>query len=377
MAANGLLCLVWDQSDSVSLRREPPSFIRDFPAGFECDLKLRLPKVKQATPQLSIPLFLCRHVMTLNGSSQCGAPAVAHCHSTALVKSNLQKAMRRGLVDTAVASASYLLAHEPTELMRRLPNVLVEDVGVFADLGKLTWLMMAVQSGYKLRVTDAQFVLAVVAAAASHPMQTECPVASEDEMEAAVSRFASAACDSSGLVACGDDLLAHCLTMRACYGGMGGDLKMLLGLAARESTWRSHVVGACMSSSCSACHGPAWGQALPLQHQLGAAVDFHCSDIVTRLMAYLRSRGGPVPSEEDVKSAMWTYRSSVNVRGVKATSERPVWWDSEVESQLSHFSRIIWTTRSEPRSKGDPERASKRQKTAAPARQLSILRFAA
>ena len=55
-------------------------------------------------------------------------------HPMPLIKSALQKAVRRGLPRAAVAAAAYLLAHEPKELLRRLPVILAEDVGIFADI---------------------------------------------------------------------------------------------------------------------------------------------------------------------------------------------------------------------------------------------------
>ena len=55
-----------------------------------------------------------------------------------LLTSLLQKAIRRGRVDYAVAAAAYLVTLEPEYVASRLPVIAYEDIGV-ADLPVLLW----------------------------------------------------------------------------------------------------------------------------------------------------------------------------------------------------------------------------------------------
>ncbi|CAD7940960.1 unnamed protein product [Amoebophrya sp. A120] len=90
---------------------------------------------------------------------------VSGLRKTLLVISNLQKAVRRGEVAAAVASAVFLIhTHQDAELLRRLVIICVEDVAPSADLPQLVWLMVAVSSlRYRLTDQDVFFVLHFVA----------------------------------------------------------------------------------------------------------------------------------------------------------------------------------------------------------------------
>eukprot|EP00428_Durinskia_dybowskii_P040907 CAMPEP_0170278804 /NCGR_PEP_ID=MMETSP0116_2-20130129/39410_1 /TAXON_ID=400756 /ORGANISM="Durinskia baltica, Strain CSIRO CS-38" /LENGTH=349 /DNA_ID=CAMNT_0010530123 /DNA_START=63 /DNA_END=1110 /DNA_ORIENTATION=+ len=251
MSNLGLPCLVWDVADQVQFRHEPAAFLRDFPSAFECDLRLRLPRIKEgafagATSAASyMSLFLCRHVHSISeaagaweevppqGLAGLGPPP----HPVALVKSCLQKAIRRGLPLPALAAASYLLAREPKELMRRLPVILAEDVGAFADLPGLTWLMIAVQAGYKLRESDAHFVLRLtVTAALWRGAPTTVSTPPEAEMREAVGLLQTPTDPADST-----ESLRRCFVLRACYGGMPFDIEMLLAYAARPQQWQGAV----------------------------------------------------------------------------------------------------------------------------------------
>jgi len=440
--AAGLLCFVWDEADCVTLRREPPAFLRDFPSGFECDLRLRPPRrkpttsgggaaaagaavgaaggvaVAQSLVPSAAPLFLCRHVARCPEGTDLvasdGVPDAAQPppHPPALVKSSLQKAVRRGLPRAAVAAAAYLLAREPKDLLRRLPLILAEDVGIFADLPRLTWLMIAVQSSYTLREADIRFVLTLVAFAAAHRERTHPPAAvSEAEADAVLSHVLQPTPTPAAVAASSSpggqrvELIRQCLVLRACYGGMPGDIEMLLALAAKPSTWIHHIApeappeAAALAEEWLAASkrgggiGRMWAAELAPEARLEAAVDFHCSDIVPQVLRQLRSSPAPwssLPSEEELKAAMWQLRSSVNCRSTSppaaaGSSPVPAWWGASLEAKLASFSHAAWTPRRPVASVATSAAApagAKRQKTGgnsggSASRQLSILRFAA
>eukprot|EP00933_Yihiella_yeosuensis_P054106 TRINITY_DN5245_c3_g1_i1.p1 TRINITY_DN5245_c3_g1~~TRINITY_DN5245_c3_g1_i1.p1 ORF type:complete len:439 (-),score=97.66 TRINITY_DN5245_c3_g1_i1:69-1385(-) len=432
-----LLCLVWSQDGKVSLSRQAAAFCRDFPSGFERDLRLRPPslvaptpsgdggagggrneslKLQSASSQLPAvsPMFLCRHAAADEDQSHPwtdGLAAGLPPHPIPLVKSSLQKAVRRGEARAAVAAAAYLLAYDPKELLRRLPIVLVEDVGIFEDLPELTWLMVAVQSGYVLRKTDVRFVLSLVAAAAMHPERTPIPEFNVSEGQAALARLLKASSGSSGHVVEASSycprlvLLSNCLALRACYGGMGGDACFLLAFAAHPELWDKRIAPPALETAkavaladewiAAASHsnlGPkAWAKAIKESEQVEAAVDFHCSDILQRWSRFLQQSHNCLVKEEDLKSAMWRLRSSLNFREpAPARNLYPVWWNAQAEAELSNLSKAVWAERKvAPASSNGAAGAgasrpqapdAKKRKTSAASgggRQLSIFRFAA
>lgn len=397
----GLLCFIWDQAGQITIKREPPTFVRDFPSSFDRDLHLRAPPRASTSARLTVPLFLRRHTAAVSkGAAAEGAPlsnilfATQPPHPVAVVKSSLQKAIRRGLAVPAVAAAAYLLARDPKELLRRLPVVLVEDVGIFADLPRLMWLCVAVQSGYELIEEDLRFVLTLVAIAAAHPSKTVLPDGVDPMYIDAVlvKMFGTGLLPGNGddvaNVAADTELLSMCLALRACYGGMSCDVEMLLAFAAAPDAWTNEVVPSSTAPrdggtplvdewiSDLRCGGKRWGAALAPAEQLDAAVDFHCSDIAPRLCRFLASRGRQV-SEEEMKEAMWSLRSSLNFRTPPAEMRMPAWHDAAVDHELVRLSRESWIRPPTHHAAEVEAPSAKRQKPkVSNTRQVSLLRFA-
>jgi hypothetical protein len=78
-----------------------------------------------------------------------------------LLKSNLQKAVRRGNHNVAVSSALAMLQREPIQLLRRLPIIFVEDVCLIDSFPIVIWLLMA-DKQYKMTNRDIDILLQIV-----------------------------------------------------------------------------------------------------------------------------------------------------------------------------------------------------------------------
>ena len=85
----------------------------------------------------------------------------------ALLKSNLQKQVRRGNV-LAVATAARLWDLGQFELLRRLVIIAAEDVEVSTETAVITWLMTAKTKGLKLTPDHRQWVLGYVQSLVQH-----------------------------------------------------------------------------------------------------------------------------------------------------------------------------------------------------------------
>lgn len=60
-----------------------------------------------------------------------------------LFKSNLQKSIRRGCLDDALQTMTWLWLNDPDELCRRLPIIFIEDVILLKPFSTVIWWMMA------------------------------------------------------------------------------------------------------------------------------------------------------------------------------------------------------------------------------------------
>jgi hypothetical protein len=131
-----------------------------------------------------------------------------------LLKSNLQKAIRRKARDVALRTAWWLLAKEPTELLRRLPVILCEDTQAHARLlTEVVWLMAASSKGYHLTWADAAIVMAAVATA----------LETTEEWNLHVSVSGMHLLTTERIV----DPCVLALHVRASFGGMRGDTAFL------------------------------------------------------------------------------------------------------------------------------------------------------
>jgi len=78
-----------------------------------------------------------------------------------LLKSNLQKAIRRCDNDIAIQTSLAILQTKPMELLRRLPIIYIEDVCLLDSYPIVIWLMMA-DKDYTLCKTDIDILLNIV-----------------------------------------------------------------------------------------------------------------------------------------------------------------------------------------------------------------------
>jgi hypothetical protein len=81
--------------------------------------------------------------------------------SIPLLKSNLQKAVRRCHTDIAIKTALAIIQKDPIELLRRLPIIYIEDVCLMDSYPIVVWLMMA-EKEHLLDINDIDILLDIV-----------------------------------------------------------------------------------------------------------------------------------------------------------------------------------------------------------------------
>jgi hypothetical protein len=132
-----------------------------------------------------------------------------------LLKSHLQKAVRRQELEAALSTAFTMILFDKASLVRRLPIIAIEDVELIHGTSIIVWLMMAGDS-YKWCEEDVRHVLGYV--------QQLCIVNSfhqRDPSEATMSHSVLSTLEGTRR----DELLA--LFYRMKWGGTDGDVKML------------------------------------------------------------------------------------------------------------------------------------------------------
>ena len=67
-----------------------------------------------------------------------------------MMKSLLQKAIRRGEKEISIKAANHLIRMDLPAFLRRLPIIIVEDVELFREFNIVVWLMVIQSKSYKL-----------------------------------------------------------------------------------------------------------------------------------------------------------------------------------------------------------------------------------
>ena len=240
------------------------------------------------------------------GWAQVGArarprPSEEPC-SAALLKSALQKNVRRCRPGPAARCAARLAAVDPKGLVRRLPVILVEDALPHPSLPLLAWLLLADARGYCPGEAHLAEVVAVAADAARVPFRL------------ARDGTALPEADRSGADGPGspeESSLARSLRMRAAYGGTSFDVAMLLDAADRCAS-----DGAKGDRLLRDVYAREQQDPRILPWERGGdeaddvpeeAVDQHCSGILSALQATC-----PDVSSERAARAIWEMSSGVS-----------------------------------------------------------------
>ena len=172
--------------------------------------------------------------------------------SVPVLKSILQKGIRRRKPLPSVRVASELADKSLGDLLRRLPIIILEDSTLHPSLPFLVWLMMAVSKDYQPPLLLLKKVLGIVFEMASCRWQDSLPTNNSKAFDtkelqqetltlASLHKTAIKNTQNEGddqpkqnqkdVVLNGDELIVWSMLMRGQYGGMACDIQMLQGYA--------------------------------------------------------------------------------------------------------------------------------------------------
>jgi hypothetical protein len=264
-----------------------------------------------------------------------------------LLKSHLQKCIRRGLTKKALETSSFLMKYDLNAFIRRLPIIMMEDVIVHISFISLVWLTAAISKGFPVTQSIKSWLLGVVKYLCEEKNEYYCHqnVSSFSEFEEKKMNTKQLLKETEKFEPTTRDLLLS-LLFRKSYGGMKGDMEMIaayervfvkLGPLCKNPTQpvekklktsevqKNEIIDleeAEIQPSALVSLSPIvpveWSEVKiqPINEIELCAVDFHCYPAMMNLIKqqYLTLE------EDDIKSAIWHCSSKTNFR-IELTEE--------------------------------------------------------
>lgn len=226
---------------------------------------------------------------------------------TSFLKSHLQKAVRLRKTRASVYTADLLLEISQLQLVRRLPIIVIEDAFLHNYFTTLVWYMCLVSQGYSLTDVQKMFILGFVYIIANSEFKEVAPDDCYDEFvfKNNIQKINKLPEDIRNLI--------YSLETRKVFGGLKGDTEMLtayenyyMRIPERKDMWRENfyreIRPICLKKTKF------------LQNEwILSAYDFHCApNLLKKLEEEFGEKFGD--EEEDYKSCIWIYSSSINKR---------------------------------------------------------------
>lgn len=252
-------------------------------------------------------------------------------YNVPLLKSALQKSVRRCYVDSAVRIAWTLLNQSTAQLLRRLPIIMIEDAHLMPQFSVIVWFMMAATKGFKLTLKMVRYILKTVHDCAKTPKRDPIPFSEAFSGNDRVWFFNPVLKDPDVV---DSDYCASIasLILRANYGGMGGDMEMLKKFAVvwyyrfkyHNDIWKSAVdewisfeeFGVLEGLDELTFHQLKSRLVLKEEDKIPEGVDFHCyPNLIGQVKAELNLK---VP-DSAIKLAIWFNVSGINKKNCCCT----------------------------------------------------------
>lgn len=276
--------------------------------------------------------------------------------SVPVLKSILQKSIRRRRPLPSVKVAMELADKSLGELLRRLPIIILEDSTLHPDFDLLVWLMMAHSKDYTIPPSMLAHVFQIIFEICTCPWIDSCSSSASSAIRDQ-QNVMNESCTAASLKSLQEELLTHevagrssliwAMLVRAEYGGMKGDVAMLRSFA---TVWKNRfqsdvlcpTVGILWALVPAQIHERARDQAHQLVSQLCQnklryltlkdvsvqGIDFHCSSVIDHLLSdqpfrelcydLLKLTGNSDTSYAQLpsmlKRCLWDFSAGVNRR---------------------------------------------------------------
>eukprot|EP01060_Flectonema_neradi_P033595 TRINITY_DN5683_c6_g1_i1.p1 TRINITY_DN5683_c6_g1~~TRINITY_DN5683_c6_g1_i1.p1 ORF type:complete len:412 (+),score=54.47 TRINITY_DN5683_c6_g1_i1:40-1236(+) len=230
-----------------------------------------------------------------------------------LLKSGIQKSVRRGLCDHAVSLSQQMMLqsdYSAEQFLRRISIINVEDSMLHPELFSLsTWCMMALTRGYTLQPSTQRTLLQYISEMAAFPgrMSHDTTLLKRDEVQQPVAESPQT------------KMLKMMLRIRRSYGGMSGDMRMLDAVHDYAAQY-SDIFTARQVTPPTSITSNDFMQQIPYElrseYHLPEAVDFHCYPSMPAKVATIMQWScefSPTPDPGLVEKLWWRCQSGVYV----------------------------------------------------------------
>lgn len=236
-----------------------------------------------------------------------------------IIKSNLQKCIRRSLVNKSIRSALTILCLKPSELLRRLPIIMLEDVELNNNFLFLVWLMCAESKGFPLNDEYMKKILAIVYGLAS--CKSRDLVYKKDSINIRKQKINNLSVEERNIL--------WSLQLRKSYGGMNGDMKMINYFSELWFNRFSNKYDLVKYEDIKLDKL----RLLRKKDIISPSIDFHCTNIIT----FIKNKYNDL-DEAYIKSAIWFHRSSFNNKNINEGKEEI---DKEYIQTWNKISRYV------------------------------------
>lgn len=254
-----------------------------------------------------IGLYVHRSILESKLNSSTDTNNQVYCAEAGpFLKSLLQKSIRRGFVDHALFACYHLLKLDFSQLYRRLPIIMIEDVFIHKSFGPLIWLMI---SQMKPNEIIYYWILGVV----KH------------------------LCTDQQYILYRNNFVVHdkipkhaiiwSIVFRIEYGGMKGDIEMMRDLISQIHGKMVIVSEAKIIPYCDTVNTPSI-----IMYE---AIDFHIHPLILTGLQF---------SQEYLKNMMWSNASSINYRKKNQPYQMSDWLKvcHEIRKrQISYHNRLL------------------------------------
>ena len=217
-------------------------------------------------------------------------PIIDADYCVPLLKSNLQKAVRRCENQIAIQTSLAILQKEPMELLRRLPIIYIEDVCLMDSYPIPVWLMMA-DKDYIMTTTDIDIILNITNSLCN------CREYFDFRGNDNVYDFSHELLQDYENF---DELLS--IYYRSEYGGMKGDMQML-------KTSIEYYINNPMESQKTVFNSINYDKIKPDLEILVEAIDFHPFPQMLNTLSRITKI-----DKQIIKQCIWFVESGYNIR---------------------------------------------------------------
>lgn len=231
-----------------------------------------------------------------------------YCKNNQFLKSHLQKCIRRGKNFKAICTTYQLLENNPTDFLRRLPIIIIEDVHIIKDIDIIIWFMV-MSPFIKLPESFKKWLLYLVNFISLYPRKnyySKIDKPNINKINDVPIKFRST---------------LYSLLIRIQFGGMKGDIKMMNFLV---DSWINRLINGDKLLILRPRNVIIKKTLEPENYQI-SGLDFHCCRKIIDIIQKIHTNF----DKNLIKKTIWLKSSSINFRDKKYIEEIDVelCWD--------------------------------------------------